>query len=185
MSGSVYRGYLNSPTPAVEYNVARNISSSQAMYNSLWLQPLSTAPLDTTNFDQWNGTIYHQLITANDTAHPHAQVLLENYQVWYDNGGKGYGALLPFSPTTGTSVMYDAQAAWMTGKIISGEGFESLKMQSLNLMVNDQGYTVVDAAKQPRMVNSAIGFDTTEPYTGADVIGSEIITSIINPKNTK
>jgi len=185
MSGSVYRGYLDSPTRTVEYNVDRNISSSQAMYNSPWLQPLVTAPLDTTNFDQWNGTLYHQLITANNSAHPFVQVLLENYQVWYDNGGKSYGALLPFSPSMGTSVMYDPQAAWMTGKIISHGGYESLKMQSLNLYVNDQGYTLADASKQPRIVNSAIGFDTSQPYMGSDVIGSEIIQSIKNPVKRK
>jgi len=179
MSGSIFRGYLNSPTPSAEYNVHVNISGSQLTYKSQWLTPLVTAPLDTTNFDQWNGAVYQPLVANNNTQHPYVQLLLENYQVWYDNGGKSYGALLPFNPQTGTSCMYDAQAAWMAGRMIQGLDFGPLKMQQLNVGINDGGFCVQGA--QYREINTAVGLATTNPYDSTNVIGSDIIKSIINP----
>jgi inosine-uridine nucleoside N-ribohydrolase len=183
MSGSVYLGYGNSSTPDEEYNVVQNISSSQAMYNSVWLKPLVTAPLDTTNFEQWDGKTYQPLVLANNTDHLFVQILLENYQVWYDNGGKDHGGFLPFTPTTGTDVLFDAQAAWMAGKMIAQETFDPLVMSSLHLRINSDGYSVIDPAHQPLWVNSAVGLQSTltYPYISIDQIGSQIINSIINP----
>jgi len=157
MSGSVYKGYLNSPSPSAEYNVVTNITSSQAMYNAVWHTPLYTAPLDTCNFDQWNGDVYKELLAANNSAHPYVQILLETYQVWYDNGGRNSGAMLPFSPTTGTDVLYDAQAAWMTGQLIANATEEPLVLKGLPLVVNSSGFTVVTTDIHDE-VNVAIGF---------------------------
>jgi len=180
MSGSVYRGYMNGSSTAAEYNVVQNVTASQAMYDAKWLSPLVTAPLDTCNFDQWNGDVYQKLVVSNNSAHLFVQVLLENYQVWYDNGGKNYGGLLPFSPTTGTDVLYDAQAAWMTGQLISKSPLTPLVMKALPLMVNSAGYTIVDASGQHYPVNAALGFQTSDAHAGAMQIGAELIQSIIN-----
>jgi hypothetical protein len=110
MSGSVRAGYGNSSTIAAEYNVRVNISASQAMYSAEYASPLVTAPLDTTVFDQFNGATYGALLIANASGEsPYASSLLAHYEAWYANGGKNYGAMLPFSPfagpTQGTSTM--------------------------------------------------------------------------------
>jgi len=184
MSGSVYRGYENASTPTQECNVVRNISSSQAMYNTVWLRPLVTAPLDSTNFEQWNGKFYQPFLRANNSDHLFVQILLENYQVWYDNGGKSRGDLLPYSPTTGTQTNYDAQTAWMAGKMIAQENFDPVVMSSLPLRITSDGFSVIDPSQHLK-VNAALSFQTADPYTSTDQIGTQIINSILNPIKSK
>jgi len=188
MSGSVKMGYGNSTTLNAEYNVVQNITSSQAMYNATWLSPLATAPLDTTNWEQWNGAVYQTLLAANNSAHLYVQVLLENYVVWYNNGGSGYGAIQPFSPTTGTDTIYDAQAAYTAGyygQSLQAKKFPfttpNLVLQPYPLIVNSSGYTV-SSSSQPNQVYAAIDFVSglANPYLSAGNIGSDIIQAIIN-----
>ena len=131
MSGSVRAGYGNSSTIDAEYNVRINISASQAMYSAKYAYPLVTAPLDTTVFDQFMGETYGGLLTANASGQsPYASSLLAHYVAWFSNGGKNYGAMLPFSPyagaTQGTSTMYDVQAAWTTPYYVSSSEYEPL-----------------------------------------------------------
>jgi len=188
MSGSVKLGYMNSSTPAAEYNVVQNVTSSQAMYNATWLSPLATAPLDTTNWEQWNGAVYQPIIAANNSDHPYVQVLLENYVVWYNNGGSGYGALQPFTPTTGTDCLYDAQAAYTAG--FYGQSLQAKKfpfttpnlvLQPFPLIVDNNGYTV-SSDKQPYQTYAAIDFTSglDNPYVSVGNIGTDIIQAIIN-----
>ena len=159
MSGSVSRGYSNSSRPSAEYNVARNISASQAMYASAWLSPLMTAPLDTSGLLQCFAPEYLELLAANSSAaHPYAYEILRNYLIWC--GGSVHnscGGFKPSSPATGTSLLYDAQAAYMMsiyatawaahGNIPPAMPF--LTLQVLPMSVNASGYTVIDAAGQP------------------------------------
>ena len=109
MSGSIFVGYGNSSLPSKEYNVYTDITASQYVYNASWLYPLCMAPLDTTIFDQFNGGTYANLLKANTSAHPFVVSILNHYEVWYANGGSSFYAILPFSPLTGTSTMYDVQ----------------------------------------------------------------------------
>jgi inosine-uridine nucleoside N-ribohydrolase len=122
MSGSIYRGYGNSSTPSAEYNVREDVAAAQSVYNATWLAPLLTAPLDTTIQMQFMASTplgtgpYAALLAANATGKlVFASTLMAHYETWYENGGKGYSALLPFSPSTGTDTLYDPQAAWMGG----------------------------------------------------------------------
>lgn len=194
MSGSVHAGYRNSSVISAEYNVHEDIPASQYAYNATWTTPLTTAPLDTTVFMQWGGPVYQQLVAANNSAHVHAQALLANYAAWYAGGGNTYGALLPFSPSTGTSTMYDAQAAWMTQYVAAGLGLGPhaataaaagglpavpwTALQQLPLVVNATGFTV-PAAGVGRPVAAATGFTTRNPYDAVDAIGGEILGSIV------
>jgi len=127
-------------------------------------------------------------LAANNSAHPYVQVLLENYVTWYNNGGSGFYALQPFSPTTGTSTNYDPQAAYMAG--FYGQQLQNKKyppvipniiLQSYPLIVNNSGYTI-SSAMQPYPVLAAVDFPSTlnNPYVSANNIGSDIIQAIIN-----
>ena len=103
MSGSVYHGYGNSSAPEREYNVYIDIPASQRMYAAEWLSPLLMAPLDTSGLLRCGAPEFSDLIAANNSAHPYAQVLIKNYDIWSG------------SVPTNTSVsdtLYDAQAAF-------------------------------------------------------------------------
>jgi inosine-uridine nucleoside N-ribohydrolase len=83
MSGSIYRGYLNSSTPSAESNVRSDVKSSQLMYDAKWLSPLTIAPLDTGIAMQYFGIPYQMLLLANTTSHLSSYMLLREAKVWY------------------------------------------------------------------------------------------------------
>ena len=117
MAGSIYRGY-GSSSPTGEYNVAQNRSASQIVYNFTASTPYAfatcAAPLDTTWFFQIYGENYQQILNSKEVL---PQTLVANYQVWFDNCCDGSGAYRPFSPSTATSCMYDAQAMFMASMV--------------------------------------------------------------------
>jgi len=100
-------------------------------------------------------------------------------QVWYDNGGKNYGALKPFSPTTGTSTMYDLQAAWMTGfyAAASRPQFPHLVIPPLQVAVTSTGYTAITPGAAT--VYPSTGFVESDPYNATQAIGVDCFTSIV------
>lgn len=178
MSGSVHRGYLNSSTPSREYNVITDIPASQAMYQAAWLAPLCMVPLDSTVFDQFYGPTYAALLEANTTTgHPYAVSLLEHYVVWYNNGGKNFFAMLPFSPNSATSTMYDLQAAWSTqyyAQAIMSKpvSLPLLVLEMDNIGVDVNGFTVICPSCQPVVVqeNWAGNIRNTVEQFGAELI---------------
>ena len=198
MSGSIYHGYRNSSSPSAEYNVVQNITSAQAMYNATWLSPLATAPLDTTVFMQFMATTplgpgpYADLLLANLTNnHIFASTLLANYEAWYNGGGKGYSAILPFTPTTGTSTLYDALAAYMTGVYgnwrlslstnstgSSPPPFPFVTTENLPVLVNGQGYTIITSPGMAQPVYPAINFPDGMNID-INEIANDIVSSII------
>ena len=78
------------------------------MFNASWAY-FGLAPLDTTIFVQFNGPEWKTFLSFYNQS-KHVQLVIDSYTVWYNNGGKGYSALQPFSPQTGTSTMYDVLA---------------------------------------------------------------------------
>lgn len=190
MSGSIYTGYGNSSSPSAEYNVHADITSAQAVYNASWLSPLVTAPLDTTVFDQFCNPEYQAMLVTNDTAHPFVASLLANYVAWYNGGGKSFGAIKPFNLTSGTSTLYDLQAAYMTATLgawwAAGRpgGVPSLPhftLSQVQVTVNSGGYTVLGAG-QP--VWAATGFVGGWPALSANIDGfsADVISSLILPR---
>lgn len=192
MSGSIYNGYGNGSVSA-EYNVHEDITASQAVYNASWLFPLVTAPLDTTVWDQFMLPIYSLLLAANASggASPYASSLMANYEAWYNGGGKGFSAIKPFTLTTGTSTLYDVQAAYMAGAYggwraanhvdaVTGQAvppaFPNIVTQALPVAVDSQGYTRIMQPGTAQMVYPAISFaggvDVGVNAMAADIIGS-------------
>ncbi|CAF1679114.1 unnamed protein product, partial [Adineta ricciae] len=92
-----------------------------------------------------------------------------------NNGGKGAGALQPFSPDIGTSTMYDVLAA-----ILSLYYPKTITMISrqLPLIVTDDGYTRINAA-QGRPVQSAVLFQSENPYNSTSMLAVVALYSII------
>ena len=195
MSGCVRRGYMNASTCTAEYNVATDVPASQAVYGAAWAAPLVTAPLDTTVLMQWRGPLYRTLVAANATGRDAAATtLLAHYAAWYANGGSSSGAMLPFSPSTGTSTMYDPLAAYMAGAYAGawaaardGEGlrgaagapppaFPNVVVEALQLAVDAGGNTVVTPGA--RTVYAATSFSQVGRGS-VDAIGGDFFGSVL------
>ena len=187
MSGSIYHGYGNSSNPEAEYNVKEDIPNAQAVYNAKWARPMATAPLDTTVWMQFFAPQYTSLLAANNSDHAYAELLVKHYTTWYNNGGKDFGAIKPFSPTTGTSTMYDPLAAYMCGKYASwrennntdtppSNFFPFVTSQALSLSVDNTGMTRITNGSQ--VVVTAVSFPHGEE-SDISSIADDILGSII------
>jgi len=139
MSGSVYKCYGNASGACPEYNVDENIPASQAVYTAGW--NMLTTPLDTCGVATVYGTDYQTLLAANNSQNILVQTLLMNYVYWHDHGGGG-------NPSSGSTTLYDAVAAYLTYSNRADVNIEPVK-----LVVTDKGVTevspdgkVVDAA---------------------------------------
>ena len=188
MNGELRVGYGNVTQAQVEYNVAVDIPASQAMYaHAADYQPpgLVVAPLDSTIFQQYNGELWKAFIAFNDSKHPAVSALLGAYQHWYDAGGKNNGALLPYSPETGTSTMFDVQAMYSAGHYMTRNGSCRVDVPELvgecvqGLAVNATGY-LVEGVKGAGNVSVQVGVmgGRQAPYKAIDVIGGIVLSAI-------
>lgn len=176
MAGSVMRGYGNSSQPSKEYNVVQDIPAAQVMFSAAWAS-FSLAPLDSTNFMQFFGSSWQEFLNFRNQS-KHVALVIDSYTTWYNNGGKHNGALKPFSPTTGTSTMYDVLAAFMAATHPDTLG---LQMATLQLLVTDDGYTQINTT-HGREVDTCIGFTSENPYEITQFIGKMVLQLIMTSK---
>lgn len=174
MAGSVYRGYDNSSQPSKEYNIVVDIPAAQIVFNTSWAY-FGLAPVDTTIFMQFYGPEWQTFLSFYNQS-KHVQLLIDSYTVWYNNGGKHNGALKPFSPASGTSTMFDVLAAFLAA---SYPRAFTMVVQDLPLIVTQDGYTKVDSTLG-KPVRVSVLFLTPDPYTSTELIGINVLDSIIN-----
>ena len=202
MNGQIDVGYGNETGPQVEWNVLVDVPASHTMYADAPLYtPLDgtggaaagmvTSPLDSTIFQQWTGALWQHFLRYNNTKHPLAALLVDAYTHWYDEGGKNNGGILPYSPSTGTSTMFDAQAAYTAAhsKADAASGdcnvhVPHLVTRCMCVYVNDTGYIVAGEAastgQQCTNVSVVVGLvgGRSNPYPAASKIGAVILGSI-------
>ena len=201
MNGEIAIEYGNSTGADVEWNVLVDIPASQVMYAAgSSYTPLDgasggkaagliTSPLDSTVFQQWDGEVWQHFLKYNDTNHPLASMLVDAYTHWYDAGGKGAGAILPYSPSIGTSTMYDAQAAYTAAHSKANPDASDcnvriphLVTRCLYVYVNESGYITTAQGKQEGAANISVvvGLEggRTDPHPAALRIGAAILGSI-------
>jgi len=212
MNGEIDVGYGNATGPEVEWNVLVDVPASRTMYaaapqytpleGSGVAAGLITSPLDSTIFQQWNGPLWQHFLRYNDTTnHPLAALLVSAYTHWYNAGGKGNGAILPYSPLTGTSTMYDAQAAYTAAhsRVDASSGDCNVRVPHLVtrcmcVYVNATGYVVVSSSGNSDSgsggsevgrvgcanVSVVVGLvgDRSDPYPAAQRVGAVILGSI-------
>ena len=198
MSGCIAVGYGNVSQQEAEYNVVTDTAASQLVYSfAPYYAPalpdvpssagLLISPLDSTIFIQFTGALWSSFLQHNDSAHPFVTTLLTAYQAWYDYGGKGNGALLPYSPSIGTSTMYDVQAAFSAGHPSRSKAADCsvaephLISQCLPLRVNDDGVTIV--VKQGDVgynvsVQVTVAGGRDNPYPAVTELGRVVLSSI-------
>ena len=85
-----------------------------------YASPTCAAPLDTTGQYQIYGSNYERFYDAQSW-NVISNTVIQNYQVWYDNGGKNHGAMRPFNVSTATSTMFDPQAMYMASMMAEME----------------------------------------------------------------
>lgn len=127
MAGSIYRGYYNSSTPTMEYNVKICPGCMQMLFRAGW--NVTITPLDTCG--------------VADLPPQYLQPLIAAWDRW------SYGlasSLLYFCTVhscqlnTATSPLYDTVATLLTLPTAS----DFLSFEMLNLTVTSDGYTVID-----------------------------------------
>lgn len=130
MQGSVRVGYDGDRKNIVaEYNVAQNVSAAKSVFAAHWRHAAIT-PLDTCGTVQLSGKRFQQLKESRD---PLVQTVLENYRVW---SGTPNLAKLDRSST-----LYDTVAVYLA---LPG-GSPLMKLETLPIRVDDNGYTRIDA----------------------------------------
>jgi hypothetical protein len=185
-------GYLNSSELSQEYNVNFNLSASRAVWGvAAWAggTPAVDVPCAAANLFQVRGAAYEAFLSVagqGAAAAPLPFTLLENFKVWYDNGGNETKTLWPFSPQLGTSALYDGLTAFTIGGVAAGvtlasggrvvaslaDSIESLGvphvpqlvLTPLHIFLNGSGYTLPVQEQEPSQWRSSLHGDSTLMY---------------------
>ena len=201
MNGQIEVGYGNETGPQVEWNVLVDVPASHTMYESAPMYArldgvggtaagLITSPLDSTVFQQWDGAVWQHFLHYNNTKHPLASLLVDAYTHWYEAGGKNNGGLLPYSPATGTSTMFDAQAVYTAAHSSHPSTVDCnvvvphLVTRCMCVYVNGTGYVLEGGGGVGWMgcsnVSVVIGLvgGRDNPYPAAQKVGAIVLGSI-------
>eukprot|EP01084_Bolivina_argentea_P168096 291588_1 len=185
MSGSLYSGYGKAHAQP-EYNVRENISAAQIVYNYTdkisYAMPICVAPLDTTWWFQIYGENYQKLLNSQQIL---PKTIIENYSVWYENGGKNLGANRAFNPIIATSTDYDTQAMFQASIIAMNStnnkqtecnNIPFMSIQASQIVVNESGYTVNDTNtnSEIQIVYETVGWNNGN-YNGTYSLGEYVI----------
>lgn len=127
MAGSIHVGYNGKSEPDPEWNVVCDVTSSKAVFSAPW--DITIAPLDSCGTLQLQGEDYEK-VTASESVV--AKTIVANYDNWTNR--KHYAE-------DSTSVLFDTVAIYLINAT------EYLKMETLPLVVNDKGMTVIDQEK--------------------------------------
>lgn len=137
MHGSIYKQHQGKNGAIAEYNVVQDISACQAVFDAPWQEMIIT-PLDTCGIVQLTGELYLQV---RDSADPMVQDVIENYRIWRNNDG-----WFKSDANQESSILFDTVAIHLAYST------EFLKMETMNIKVTDDGFTVPDEAGLPMEV---------------------------------
>jgi inosine-uridine nucleoside N-ribohydrolase len=135
MHGSIYKGYMGAAEPAAEYNVAQFPKAAQKVFSTPW--DITITPLDTCGLIMLKEDKFR---LVRDCSHVLTQVLIENHRLWMQGfGGQLYKGL---DPEVQSTVLFDTVAVYLAF------AEDLLAMETLNISINDKGYTVIDNSGQ-------------------------------------
>ena len=150
MQGSIYRGYDGQDKPSIEWNVKMDPPALQEVFAAPW--ECSVTPLDTCGIFKLQGDDYQQIYQSED---PWLRSLVKNYRLWIPKA-----TWLDPRPDieTSSSTLFDTVAVYMA------LSEDLLQMETLPLLVTDEGYTVIDEEKG-NMVRCATGWKDLEGFS--------------------
>lgn len=134
MHGSIRRGYDGKPQVDAEYNVVRYPHACQAVFNAPW--EITITPLDTCGLVRLEGERYRAVRDCDD---PLIRALMENYRIWARHCRWAQG----IDPESRSSVLFDTVAVYLAFSE------ELLVMETLPILVTDDGYTRVEPGARP------------------------------------
>jgi len=136
MHGSVRLGYGGRPEVSAEYNVRADPKALQEVFAAPW--DVTITPLDTCGIVYLEGERFQKVWQSTD---PTVRALMQNYQAWRAAREKKKAAEL--DPPNRSSTLFDTVAVYLaiTEKL--------LEMETLRLVVSDDGFTRIDAAGRP------------------------------------
>ncbi|MCY3021256.1 MAG: nucleoside hydrolase [Planctomycetota bacterium] len=130
MHGSVRKGYGGGAKPDAEYNVKNNVPAAKKVLGAPWRQCVIT-PLDTCGLVTLAGARFKTLCASDDEL---VKALLDNYRMWAKKA--------ELSQLTASSVLFDTVAVYLADPAPK----PLIELESLNIAVNDGGFTVIDPA---------------------------------------
>lgn len=149
MHGSVRKGYGGSADVSAEWNVRADPAALRAVFAAPWEKTVT--PLDTCGIVDLDGARY---AAVHGSRSPGAKALMENYRIW-TAAQLRRGSKTP-DPATRSSTLFDTVAAYL------GYSEELLEIETLNLVVTDDGFTKIDAAGAP--VRCAMAWKNLEAF---------------------
>ncbi|MFP6806105.1 MAG: nucleoside hydrolase [Pseudomonadales bacterium] len=150
MHGSIRRGYLGASKPMKEYNVKKHTASCQSVFSTPW--DISITPLDTCGTVILKDENFARLKDSDDAL---TKAVLENHFIWCE-AVKDWPVLADMDPATQSSLLYDTVAIYMA----FSEDF--LEMESLPIVVTDDGKTMIDETGQ--MVRCAMNWKDQQAF---------------------
>jgi inosine-uridine nucleoside N-ribohydrolase len=127
MHGSVRRGYGGSDKVSAEWNVRADAKACRKVLSAPW--DVTITPLDTCGLVHLTGEKYRRVLESKD---PIATAIIENYRIWSSSGKRGQA-------DRQSSTLFDTVAVYLAAFDRS-----LVKMETLNIRVTDDGYTVID-----------------------------------------
>ncbi|NLS91371.1 MAG: nucleoside hydrolase [Planctomycetaceae bacterium] len=136
MHGSVRKGYGGSEEISAEWNVRADPAALRAVFKARWEKTVT--PLDTCGIVHLAGPRYARIHGCQT---PGAKALMENYRVWTEAQEKR-GNKMP-DPAQRSSTLFDTVAAYL------GYSEDLLEMETIKLVVTDNGFTRIDDGGSP------------------------------------
>jgi inosine-uridine nucleoside N-ribohydrolase len=133
MDGSVRLGY-GTTNPCAEWNVKADPKALQAVFAAPW--DITITPLDTCGLVTLTGEKYGRVRDATDR---NIADLIANYRVWVTNQPNLATDMADHHSTT----LFDTVAVYLAIRP------EQCVMETLNLRVTDDGFTVIDPQTRP------------------------------------
>ena len=132
--GSIYRGYYNSSKPTAEYNIKICPQCAREAFHAGW--NITLAPLDTTSVGNLTTNNLRELLANINLI----TLAIGNSLVYYCTNEPQNELFIMCDFNLTTPVFFDAVATLL----VLPEASQFLKLQEVNITVNNQGDTVID-----------------------------------------
>jgi len=127
MAGSVRVGYDGGTPPSAEWNVKADVPAARRVLAGGW--PVTITPLDTCGLVRLEGEQYR---AVREATNPVAATVIQNYRIWCASGQD------PRAADTHSSTLFDTVAVYLAFSQ------QLCAMESMNLRVDDDGFTRLD-----------------------------------------
>ena len=140
MQGSILIG-MDGGKPSAEWNVKANVAAARTVLSAPWRQ-ISITPLDTCRQVNLSGERFRTLKQSQD---PLVKAMLYNYLIWAKNIWPDKERL---DQIEASSPLFDTAAIYLAYP----ETRPLMELETLSIVVTDDGFTRIDAAGRPMSV---------------------------------